>query len=341
MFEMLRRIWFLFHFVWYVQAEYKCVCSFDGARPVFIKADKNSDVIGFLATNGCRQFVYPVDENWNAIVFMHQLGFLMSNTSMIHTCFSDPVDSFTTDGTNHATSMTLSTPTFTSTTTQSTTRTTNISFNTPSHSSSTATKATTIATQHPTTTISTTETSVPEDHIELCPDHVKGDLSIFGGYLGQFGDYCFELVNVSTQWYNGQRHCTDAGGGYLAHVSNKAEQDFVVRFLEKHHYVESVWLGLTDSETEGKTTEGHWSWISGVPVTYTNFGHDYNGNGVITHERNDCVIMKQGGEWTDVHCGVSFFFGTGFGESHPFICQFNVTSKPPNIFHIFTDVLVG
>ncbi|KAH3826972.1 hypothetical protein DPMN_128900 [Dreissena polymorpha] len=55
----------------------------------------------------------------------------------------------------------------------------------------------------------------------------------------------------------------DAGGGYLFHVSNKAEQDYLVRCLDNHHYVQSIWLGLTDSTLDGATAEGKWAWLSG------------------------------------------------------------------------------
>jgi len=57
-----------------------------------------------------------------------------------------------------------------------------------------------------------------------------------------------------------------AGKGYIAHVTNQQEQDYFVRFLANHTYVQSIWLGLTDSEQEGATVEGKWTWISGITV---------------------------------------------------------------------------
>ncbi|KAH3855071.1 hypothetical protein DPMN_097631 [Dreissena polymorpha] len=51
--------------------------------------------------------------------------------------------------------------------------------------------------------------------------------------------------------------------------------------------------------------------------------------------------MKQGGEWTDVSCGLALVLGTGFGEAHDFICQYNLTSKPINIFHELGTPFVG
>jgi len=61
----------------------------------------------------------------------------------------------------------------------------------------------------------------------------------------------------------------------------------------------------------------------GDPITDTNFGPDFNSHTTDIHALNDCVIMKKTGEWTDVPCGVALVLGTGFGESHPFICQYS------------------
>jgi hypothetical protein len=63
--------------------------------------------------------------------------------------------------------------------------------------------------------------------------------------------------------------------------------------------------------------------VTGAPYKYNNFKGDYAKHTSTDHKLNDCVIMKQGGEWTDVGCGVTFFLGTGFGEKHPYICQYS------------------
>ncbi|KAH3858445.1 aggrecan core protein-like isoform X2 [Dreissena polymorpha] len=357
-------IWFLFQCIEYAQAEYKCVCSFDGARPVFTKADNTSGVIGFLKTNGCRQFVYPVDETWNAIVFMHQLGYIMSNTSMIETCFSEPVDSFTTE---HTTSMTIFTTPSTSKGIFSS-PSTETSGTDPLTISDTSTTTSTILTQSPTTkttsrdtnqfsyttTTSTTGASTmsttvftslsaasPEGNIELCPSNVKDDVNLFHGYLGQYGNLCLELVPVKTQWHNAQRHCSVAGHGDLVDIRDKWKQDYVLRFLANHTDVKSIWLGLTDSEKEGAISEGQFTWVTGGSVSYSNLGPDYMSHTDENHNLNDCVIMKQGGEWTDVPCGVALVLGTGFGESHCFICQYSMTSKPFDVVHELGSALVG
>ena len=100
-------------------------------------------------------------------------------------------------------------------------------------------------------------------HTDLCPKQVLTDSQIFDSFLGQYGDFCFEFVNVTTQWHNGERHCKVASNGHLVHITNQDEQDYLVRFLSKHHVTVPVWIGLTDSETEG-ASEGNWTWSSGM-----------------------------------------------------------------------------
>ncbi|WAR14607.1 REG3B-like protein [Mya arenaria] len=288
--------------------------------------------------NACREYLYPIDERWNAVLFMQKVGFIQSdptasslstNVNFISTTsvkFTQTTTSQRPSVTPTTTTTTPTTPTKTTTTTTNPTTpttTTTITNNNSSTTPTTTTTTTTIKTpKTPLTTTTTTTSPMISSHIELCPDHVRNDLSIFKGFLGQYGDYCFELVDVKIQWHNAQRHCTVAGDGFLVHVTNQLEQDYIVRFLSNHTYVESIWLGLTDSEQEGATAEGKWTWISGDPVTFTKFGPDFNTQTANDHKLHDCVIMKNGGEWTDVPCGVSLFVGTGFGESHPFICQY-------------------
>ena len=99
-------------------------------------------------------------------------------------------------------------------------------------------------------------------HIEACPKYIREtDVNRYNGFLGQYGEFCYELVNTPTQWTNADRHCQIVSTGHLVQVLIQDEQDFLVRFLNKHHFVNSVWLGLTDS---GTNSEGQWRWVSGM-----------------------------------------------------------------------------
>ncbi|XP_052760687.1 uncharacterized protein LOC128203347 [Mya arenaria] len=356
--KMTRSFVFLVLNLALANGDYECVCNYNVELPVYDHPNEHSSSIGYLYEFDCKP-KEPSSEhpNFLQIMFEGQEGFVkIDNNVQPQTCPgnippSDLVTTIKPHG-NEKTTTTLTETTTTPTTTASTTTTsttittpttTTTTTPTPSTTTSTTTthRTTSTSTEHTTTTPTPNPTSIPEGHIELCPAHVRNDLSIFKGFLGQYGDYCFELVDVKTQWHNAQRHCTIAGNGFIVHVTNQLEQDYFVRFLSNHTYVESVWLGLTDSEQEGATAEGKWTWISGAPVTFTKFGPDFNSESATDHKLHDCVIMKNGGEWTDVSCGVALVLGTGFGESHPFICQYNVTSKPPSLFGHLTDALVG
>ncbi|KAH3826988.1 hypothetical protein DPMN_128916 [Dreissena polymorpha] len=54
-----------------------------------------------------------------------------------------------------------------------------------------------------------------------------------------------------------------AGHGMLIEIQDRLKQDYIVRLLAKRPNVTSIWIGLTDSETEGATAEGQWKWASG------------------------------------------------------------------------------
>ncbi|XP_052284864.1 aggrecan core protein-like isoform X2 [Dreissena polymorpha] len=349
-----------------VQADYRCVCSVDGAIPVFQQADVFHGMVGFLFENFCKQYLYPVDANWNAVVFMHQVGFVLTNVSILQMCRLSPADAslalLSTDvgtmstkdsQTSIHTTLTKASTANKVTSTAPTTTKIEIAISTMTTPWTTESWPTTPITSitnnaSPTTSLSTLYTTgqlqpthAPEGRVELCPYHVKNEVNIFGGSLDQYGDYCLQLVNVQKQWHNAQRHCTVAGHGRLVEIEDLKKQDFVVRFLAKYAQIQSIWLGLTDSETEGATAEGQWSWASGAPVSFTNFGANYNGHSSAAHKLNACVIIKQGGEWTDVQCGVALMMGTGFGESHYFMCQYNVTSMHLNILNELGTALVG
>lgn len=87
----------------------------------------------------------------------------------------------------------------------------------------------------------------------------------YHGFLGQYGEFCYELIDTATQWGNAERHCALVSKGHLVQVLNQGQQDFLVRFLNNHHYVKGVWLGLTDSG-DNTVKEGTWRWITGTPI---------------------------------------------------------------------------
>lgn len=330
------------------RAEYPCYCVFDNyVHPIYQEPNVTANIIGFLPPNQCKYFLYPENAQFVAIMVFHQKGFIHLKTQgIMNTCEGNPLSSDIFIGPNTTVTETPSTgdanhPESSSTSSVETTS---------SFSSTTSTAYTTSTSPSTSTVISSTNTSIhtssnkpgtPEGHIEACPDNIKNtDMNHFHGFLGKFGDFCYKLVDTPTQWGNAERHCALESQGHLVHVQNKDEQDFLLRFLNKHHYMKGVWLGLTDSG-DNYVSEGKWRWISGVSFSYNNFQGDYAQHSSDTHKYSDCVLFRQGGEWTDVSCGTSLAFGVGFGETHPYICQYNISSTLPSILDALPNVVIG
>ncbi|KTG35454.1 hypothetical protein cypCar_00006785 [Cyprinus carpio] len=59
-------------------------------------------------------------------------------------------------------------------------------------------------------------------------------------------------------WTESRRYCTERGADLLI-VNNNEEQDFVKNISGKN----VVWIGLTDSDVEGR-----WKWVNGSTLTY-------------------------------------------------------------------------
>ena len=93
--------------------------------------------------------------------------------------------------------------------------------------------------------------------ISKCPDHVRKDAIRSHGYLNQYGRYCFVLNPLADTWGNAEQHCK-IRGGHLLTIQNAPEQLFFTNYLKSHHYVESVYIGLTDADAEGT-----YQWVSG------------------------------------------------------------------------------
>jgi hypothetical protein len=80
-----------------------------------------------------------------------------------------------------------------------------------------------------------------------------------------------------------------ANGGNLVTINNLTEQNWLISTFGNSLF----WIGLTDQDTEGV-----WQWISGEPVTYTNWAPgepNQFGN-------EDYAVMNEGalGSWNDL-----------------------------------------
>jgi len=98
--------------------------------------------------------------------------------------------------------------------------------------------------------------------------------------------YIYKLTNSAT-WTNAQAAAQSMGGN-LVTVNDAAENQFLV---DAFGGSELLWIGFNDAEEEGV-----WEWVSGEPVTYTNWkaGQPDNWN------NEDYAHIYENGQWNDL-----------------------------------------
>lgn len=79
--------------------------------------------------------------------------------------------------------------------------------------------------------------------------------------------HAYYLLGIST-WTDAEAEAVSLGG-HLATVNNQAEQDWIWTTFSGLED-KNLWIGLTDRELYG-FSEGNFGWVSGAPVTYTNW----------------------------------------------------------------------
>jgi subtilisin family serine protease/subtilisin-like proprotein convertase family protein/PKD repeat protein len=110
------------------------------------------------------------------------------------------------------------------------------------------------------------------------------------------------LTSDKMTWLDAQTEAVSLGG-HLVTISNQTEQKRLVdTYLSGSNEREIYWMGMTDQEVEGT-----WHWISGEPITYTNWhpgepndfqGEDYGVmNWHYVHEGDPGALL---GDWNDV-----------------------------------------
>ena len=90
--------------------------------------------------------------------------------------------------------------------------------------------------------------------------------------------HCDNIEDAMTQ--------ATAENAYLVSINDEAESDWLQGIFERERF----WIGLNDVAEEGQ-----WTWHSGEPVTYTNWG-EHERDGANT-EMKDYVIVGFGGRW--------------------------------------------
>lgn len=106
------------------------------------------------------------------------------------------------------------------------------------------------------------------------------------GFTSQtnFNGHSYYRSTGSMTWTSARQACQDMGG-YLVTITSAAENNFVFNTWP------SGWIGFTD-----EVVEGQWRWVTGEPVTYTN----WNGGEPNNAGNEDYAQFVSGGRWNDL-----------------------------------------
>ena len=141
-----------------------------------------------------------------------------------------------------------------------------------------------------------------------------------------YNDHIYSLYNESLTWTEAKAFC-ESIGGHLVTISDQAEQDAIntLFYLPKKWL---YWIGFYDSNLDGT-----WEWVTGEPVTYTNWNTgEPNGATETTHTYAHMYSIQSGsnlkGCWNDE-------YNDGNGTSHyrlantGFICEIEPENYSP------------
>ncbi|XP_061179353.1 macrophage mannose receptor 1-like [Saccostrea echinata] len=117
-----------------------------------------------------------------------------------------------------------------------------------------------------------------------------------------YGSYCYRFVYQTKTWQDAQKVCVNAFQGTLAAINDRFTEAFLSAYMS--YQTDYFWIGLSDTQTQGT-----YKWISGVPVTYSNWVATHTGNEIAS-----CVALTSRhpkGLWQNLNCT----------DQHHFICQ--------------------
>ncbi|MEM6965618.1 MAG: lectin-like protein, partial [Bacteroidota bacterium] len=133
-------------------------------------------------------------------------------------------------------------------------------------------------------------------------------------YLGASNGSKYFLSNSTYSWPTAKAEAA-ANGGYLVSINNQAENNFI-----KNNINQKVWIGLTDENTEGT-----FEWLSGEPVTYTNWNSNEPNN---FGSGEDATEMFTNGRWND----------NDFSTTRKFVLEIPCSNTPPSCADVPTSL---
>ncbi|CAN9504245.1 unnamed protein product [Ophioblennius macclurei] len=142
------------------------------------------------------------------------------------------------------------------------------------------------------------------------------------------GDSCYYFSALKKNWDGSKKLC-EIKRGSLVKIDSRNEQEFLERKLrdEMTEDEDKFWIGLTDSETEGRwfwtdgsaLDESLAFWMSGEP-------DDWKGKTRKQAAGEDCVRMGEKNGAPDLRC----WFDMSCSEEHKFICEKDSTGGVPH-----------
>ncbi|MFX0206445.1 MAG: right-handed parallel beta-helix repeat-containing protein, partial [Candidatus Hodarchaeota archaeon] len=141
--------------------------------------------------------------------------------------------------------------------------------------------------------------------------HNDLDTSVFDGHE-------YQLIKTSRTWNDAKTDC-EAQGGHLVTITSQEENNFVQNLARG----DSIWIGLTD-----ETIEGEWQWVTGEPLTYTN----WNGGEPNDYGGEDYTEMQEDGLWNDVPG--SYFV-------HFYVCEWETIQTVKRSTNISRNVIIN
>lgn len=99
-----------------------------------------------------------------------------------------------------------------------------------------------------------------------------------------YNGHSYYRSNGSMTWTDARQACINMGG-HLVTITSAAENNFVFNTWP------SGWIGFTD-----EVVEGQWRWVTGEPVSYTN----WNGGEPNNVGNEDYAQFVSGGRWNDL-----------------------------------------
>eukprot|EP00117_Sycon_ciliatum_P039027 scpid101032/ scgid28903/ Collectin-12; Collectin-3 len=104
----------------------------------------------------------------------------------------------------------------------------------------------------------------------------------------------FQAVNPGITWFEAQYRCRMLGGT-LAMPSNSRELQAVIQLAGKQRFDGPVWLGATDTETEGKWRHVSDNIVGYLPWTPRQPDNWHNS----LRLREDCLEMRTNGKYAN------------------------------------------